>query len=965
MSAELVNSYINDIAKRLHDPNQFGSASVMIGAGFSKNAISLAENSASPSWEELAREMYAHLYPTPEKHEDRNSWEKSMIKKTSGRNSLKLAEEFRVVFGRNKLDKFIEENIHDDKYTPGDLHIKLLELNWNDVFTTNYDTLLERAIDKISVRKNYKIVLKQSDLPGSTRPRIIKLHGSIPNGKPYIICEEDYRTYPVKYAPFVNTVQQSMLETQLCLIGFSGDDPNFLNWLGWLRDNMGENCPQIYLCGVFNDMSESEHKFLESQNISVVNLDCLIDEKSSNRHYDALNIFLKKLESYGKEERNLFKKIPYNHESLTNEINDKYYDKLIRYTREIKAEISKYVALPIMDLISFSNEMERQFIDLSKAKNDINKFALMGNFVFILRKLYIPLYDNQAKIIEELIQEFNIEKLIKNVEYDIYRYAWFELSMYLAEMYRVDGEEKKYTDIISFIDSKLSFLDLQQKADYYIERCKYSISKFDYIKALEYVKNIDESISYEVKIKKPCILVQLGDREKALDILKKCSALLAQTAYTEDKIASLTSYMNLCARSLNMYANLDDFSDYDFISNKYNVRNIFNDVKSSLIDNLLLCENNRGKVKKSFNPNSHTITYGTTPNEVIKSMNDSFRYLLLQDNLCLSPEYSDHRDTIAKASMELISTSNSPLWKWAYIIRTNDEKIIRNFFSKELIVTSNKEWAENLFDYLILLLESFAQKESYSRVKKILTQKTIYEVLSRVCIILDNDRISKLLEKIFKIIPEIDEIYKSDMHNILNRLSYCFNAEILKNCIIKILESSSYKIPLANYFNDINLDSIEIEIPEELIFNIIKEISNSNIEIRDNGISKVILLNNYKGISKHYDTIANAIWSQLDEYEFPKTNIYSVNLWEKLPYNTSVIFKELYVNYLKKPNFPKCVNGNSIYGISNVNGLIYFYINCIYSLSDFSKSNNDKITWNEDIINSIFVYLYDYLNNEM
>lgn len=38
-----------------------------------------------------------------------------------------------------------------------------------------------------------------------------------------------------------------MLETQLFLIGFSGDNHNFINWVGWLRDNMGENCPGVKL----------------------------------------------------------------------------------------------------------------------------------------------------------------------------------------------------------------------------------------------------------------------------------------------------------------------------------------------------------------------------------------------------------------------------------------------------------------------------------------------------------------------------------------------------------------------------------------------------------------------------------------------------------------------------------------------------------------------------------------------
>jgi hypothetical protein len=45
------------------------------------------------------------------------------------------------------------------------------------------------------------------------------------------------------FAPFVNTVQQTLLEKSLCLIGFSGDDPNFLQWIGWIRDNFPETTP--------------------------------------------------------------------------------------------------------------------------------------------------------------------------------------------------------------------------------------------------------------------------------------------------------------------------------------------------------------------------------------------------------------------------------------------------------------------------------------------------------------------------------------------------------------------------------------------------------------------------------------------------------------------------------------------------------------------------------------------------
>ena len=48
---------------------------------------------------------------------------------------------------------------------------------------------------------------------------------------------------------FVNTVRQSLIENAFVLIGFSGDDPNFLEWTGWIRDELGGHHSPIYLVG--------------------------------------------------------------------------------------------------------------------------------------------------------------------------------------------------------------------------------------------------------------------------------------------------------------------------------------------------------------------------------------------------------------------------------------------------------------------------------------------------------------------------------------------------------------------------------------------------------------------------------------------------------------------------------------------------------------------------------------------
>ena len=62
-------TYIKDIALKLHDPKMFGGASLMVGAGFSKNAEGVGNRLSPPDWSELAAAMYEELYPKPDEGE--------------------------------------------------------------------------------------------------------------------------------------------------------------------------------------------------------------------------------------------------------------------------------------------------------------------------------------------------------------------------------------------------------------------------------------------------------------------------------------------------------------------------------------------------------------------------------------------------------------------------------------------------------------------------------------------------------------------------------------------------------------------------------------------------------------------------------------------------------------------------------------------------------------------------------
>jgi len=270
-----------------------GRAAVMVGAGFSLNAESRVAGSTSfPLWSDLTGQMLDELRPLLSAEER----EKEVLKYASGSGSLTLAREYELAFGRSALDELILNLVPDRNFSPGELHHALLALPWADVFTTNYDTLLERTPPGEEGRY-YDVVVQPSDLPISTPPRIVKLHGSLPATKPFIITDEDFRRYPHDFAPFVNTVQQSMMENDFVLLGFSGDDPNFQAWLGWVRDELQVHRARVYLCGVL-DISTARRLLLHERGVTVIDLGPLFPAANltrSQRNRQALTWLLASL----------------------------------------------------------------------------------------------------------------------------------------------------------------------------------------------------------------------------------------------------------------------------------------------------------------------------------------------------------------------------------------------------------------------------------------------------------------------------------------------------------------------------------------------------------------------------------------------------------------------------------------------------------------------------------------------
>lgn len=312
----------------LRNQYQNSQVSVMVGAGFSKNACP-----DFPSWNELLYDMVIEMYQgeieaaylrflklNPGTKMSLDVFKIEEAKRIITRiGPLNLVSEYISRKGfREAIEYYIEERIPyiDEannefrfggknankriKINPAHFsaHIKLVRCEkWVKKYTTNYDRLLEYAANSNQV--TLKPITKAKNLSVFRNdPTLIKLHGDLflPgenrdfrfDGNPhqqYIISAEDYKTYPKDHEAFTQLMRISLLQGVFCLIGFSGDDPNFVNWIEWVRDILErEECPnekdkkteedgkekdyKIYLIDITKDLpSQDKQLFYENHNI--------------------------------------------------------------------------------------------------------------------------------------------------------------------------------------------------------------------------------------------------------------------------------------------------------------------------------------------------------------------------------------------------------------------------------------------------------------------------------------------------------------------------------------------------------------------------------------------------------------------------------------------------------------------------------------------------------------------------
>ncbi|MDD2562226.1 MAG: hypothetical protein PHG11_07945, partial [Eubacteriales bacterium] len=750
------------------------------------------------------------------------------------------------------------------------------------------------------------------------------------------------------------TVQQALLENTFCLIGFSGDDPNFLQWIGWIRDNLGKDKTQkIYLVGVF-DLSSARLQLLAQRGIIVVDLSCC-DGIDKHDHKKALSRFFDYIRSKKPDALDW----PYNPKTMHPAHDADRIEEVQKITEEWRRQRQAYPGWLILphgnreNLWVFTDTWVNYLPDTEKSPPGLDiQYAF--ELIWRLERCLLPVFNNIAEFCEKLLEKYwpfqngnppaNCqihpgEEKFQELPWNDLRQAWLAIAVAMLRFYREEGYLDKWKEAEIRLKTLSGHLSAEQREFLNYEGFLFSLFTLDLPNAKQRLENWrpNEAQPYWMG-KRAAALAEIGllseaetiSREALENVRKKLNQKVGTADLTlvslESNAMLLGKYIqDAAALGKGEWGTLQDkraqFNDRwnelkGFKCDPWNEIKLFElTLKNPPVERKIVTEKREfdiGRVTRSRH-------FSSTDQEGLSA----YAFLRFCEEVGLPYRVGSYTmaTKTALASLQRISRYSS-FWAIATLARLGDAKAVDSLFGREAVYRFTAHEADQLIHGYLDALNKCRddihagdafRNDSYG----VPLAQLLPEVMSRLCCKCSGETKRRVLEFVTGIYASPDKTNYRNVKNLTNRLISSMS-EVEQYSLVPDL----LKIPFPENLNLLVKDEFlnpflllelnqkpecapAVEIQPGLVDHLFRQAALDNSDRRRWAITSLVTLHKLQllddGQSKN---LAGAIWRVTDQYGLPDGTDFYKFAFLGFPHPEEVDPTQLFKNYVMSTIFP-------------------------------------------------------------
>jgi hypothetical protein len=164
-----------------------------------------------------------------------------------------IAQYYANIYGTPNLKRIISEQLN--KISQQNDYIEaLLDINFQTIWTTNFDSSIEKALSKRQISPNK--VFDDRDLVNincNNRLNLYKINGDINNTKNIVITKQDFEHYSQNHEMILTFLKKELISNTFLFIGYSFTDSLILQCLSLIMDYLDDDANYHYTIMKNND----------------------------------------------------------------------------------------------------------------------------------------------------------------------------------------------------------------------------------------------------------------------------------------------------------------------------------------------------------------------------------------------------------------------------------------------------------------------------------------------------------------------------------------------------------------------------------------------------------------------------------------------------------------------------------------------------------------------------------------